>query len=524
MRHQKSFWPRGKCLGGSSVLNFMAYVRGDRKDFNQWENEEGASGWGWEGVKPFFIKSESLIDGPDYIDKASHGFDGPLTVSLPTDTILSRSFIEGAKQAGFVLGDYNNGDMCNKVSLFQQTIRNGSRCDTAKAFLRAASKRSNLTVVTKAQVARILMDGTQAKGVVAFDVDSKLAYNLWAKKEVVLSAGTIGSPHILMLSGIGPQAQLEKAGIECILDCPYVGQNMEDHIAVPLRFDAAATDIQAVNDKKAEGFPGGILQLFRWVFQGQGLLATPCYDATLFYKTKGFESSHPSWGPDMQIGMFATPANELIVSTNIGYEPNYLDGRLGPDEEGFLMVPCLLHLHTLGMIEVQSSDPFQAPKIVTNYFKDQRDIVAAADSMNKCLEIAKNMPGVAGEPILPADMLERHHGQTSDAFWEDFVRHYGMTLYHPTSTCSIGKVVSPTLLVHGIQNLVVADASVMPHVISGNTNAPSIMIGEKAAHMIAQRHGLTLADSNKEYQPSSKANLFLGAAAIALASYSISKL
>jgi choline dehydrogenase len=507
----KSFWPRGRVVGGSSVLNYMAAVRGAREDFDTWA-AQGAAGWSWAEVEPLFKKSEDMLSlgHPDaLVDAKSHGTGGPLGISIAQDpNPVAKAFVQGCTEVGFSQGDYNNGDMNLKASLMQQTIRQGQRDDTGRAFLTSQSPRPNLTVITYSQATRVLFAAAgapRAVGIEAVELDDAgkprgggkgTPFAVRARMEVVLCCGAIGSPHLLLLSGVGPREQLERAGVAVVLDAPKVGQDLEDHIANLIMFRPKQADIGAINQHKAEGLPHALLNLARWATTGSGILATPAYDATAFYKSAAFHRSHPGFGPDLQIGLFAAPGDPAVFQNNIRFtkEHDYLAEHYQPTSQGFMMVPTLLHLHSRGSVELKSSDPLQHPRIRSGFLSDPRDVRSCVEMYLKCFEIAKSptMAKIAGEPVFPQAMLDRHAGDyTSPAFLEDFARHYANTLYHPTSTCKIGAVVDERLNVLGISGLRVADAAVMPCVISGNTNLPSVMIGEKAAMMIKQDHKLS---------------------------------
>mmetsp|Transcript_86893 Transcript_86893/g.173819 ORF Transcript_86893/g.173819 Transcript_86893/m.173819 type:complete len:630 (-) Transcript_86893:63-1952(-) len=536
-------WPRGKCLGGSSVINYMAYVRGAKEDFDTWATLLGAKGWSWDEVLPYFLKSEDCLtpdraqDAP--LDLSAHATGGPLGVSVtsPRNPIAER-FVVGATQLGFERGDYNNGAMNNKAALFQQTIRNGARSDTNTAFLTSQTPKGNLTVVTFAHATRVLLsaDGKRAEGIEVADTASGGAgkgkgsgrFRLLATREVVVSCGAVGSPQLLLLSGIGPKAALEEVGVPCVVDNPHVGQHLEDHFTPFLRFTACqGKDIGSTNGHKAEGLPWSLLALFNWLLFGKGLHATSAYDATLFYTTSAFAASHPSYGPNAQIGVLCSPADALFFETNIGtadahnfHRPHYASAKA----EGFVMCPTVLHPHSRGAIELKSSDPFAAPRIEANFLTDPRDVATAVDLLRKCVELGetKAMRKITGAPVWPDDLLKKHEGKTSSAeFLADYAAHHGSTLYHPTSTCKMGAVVDAKLRVLGVPNLRVADASVMPSITSGNTNAPCIMIGEKCAALMKAKHGLNDAQRCEAPKPRSMLMPLVAAVAVAYAAFVI---
>ena len=499
-------WPRGKCLGGSSAINYMAYVRGSSKDFDLWETM-GAKGWGWKDVLPLFLKSEcneniqkalnieGLTLNPEF-----HGTKGPLSISSnPTPGPIPQAFVKGATEMGFRQADYNAGDMELTTSVFQQTIRGGRRADTATCFLFADDRQfANLTVVVNAQATSVIFDESKSRvlGVEFEDIKAKNGDRLqiFAEKEVILSCGAIGSPQLLLLSGIGPKNDLEKIGIDCVIDAPEVGKNLEDHLMGLLLCRPATKDIGATNEGRVTGFPWGILNLLKWMIFGNGLHATSAYDATMFYTTESQKASDPAFGPDAQIGIFCSPADEVVTQKNIGFLPEkdfFSEIYSQPDAQGALLIPTILHMHSKGTIELKSSDPFDKPKINPNYFEDQRDADRMVDILKKSFELTKTnaMKEIVSGVLLPEDMLSKHNGQCSDEFWEEYARNYCSTIYHPTSTCAIGKVVDPSLRVFEMNGLRVADASVFPTIVSGNTNAAAIMVGEKMAEIIATENG-----------------------------------
>lgn len=491
---KRSFWPRGRCLGGCSVLNYMAYVRGAKEDFDTWERM-GAKGWSYSDVLPYFLKSEdcrALNNDLAPIENEYHARGGPLTTSVKQPCELAQRFIRAATEIGFKHGDYNGRQMDGVVGLFAHTIRDGSRCDTATAFLQPASSRSNLTIMTNALAKRLLISESGDR-VIGVEV-GKYSKNgigksrrILAAREVVVSCGAVDSPKLLLLSGLGPREHLESVGIQCVKDMPEVGRNLEDHIATLVYFSTKG--LETINGRRA----GKLSALAEWALYGTGILSTSAYDATLFFKSPEWAREEPQCGPDLQIGIFCSPADAAVIENNFSFSVPFLKGNYELDSEGFYMVPTALHPHTTGTIELRSSNPADPPRILSNYLKDERDALALARACRKCVDIAR-APSLAkvipADPVVPADMAKAHNGIDNDEFWIDYVRHFGTTLYHPACSCAIGKVVDERLRVYGMQGLRVADASVMPQVISGNTNAPSIMIGEKAADLIKEDYAM----------------------------------
>jgi len=310
----------------------------------------------------------------------------------------------------------------------------------------------------------------------------------------VLSAGAVQSPRLLQLSGVGPAAQLEEVGVPCLHDMPEVGQNMQDHMLmfVPYRSRVPGADVGSLNTAKAEGFPGALHNLYRWQCHGDGVLATSTYDASCFYRS----GRHPekAW-PDVQIGMFCSAPSRELLEDNFRMDPSGLglsDADLRPDAQLGLMVATLLHPKSKGSVRLRSSDPAQPPLIDACYLSDVDgdDLATLREGMKGALAIGSQAPFAdLLEPVLPTvEGVE----PGSDAHYEELIRRFATTIYHPCGTCAIGKVVDAKLRVKGLEGLRVIDASVFPEIISGNTNAPAIMVGEKGARLIAADHGLAV--------------------------------
>ena len=524
--------PRGRMLGGSSGLNYMAYVRGHPGDFDAWA-AAGAEGWSYEEVLPYFRKAEGFVPSPElHPDLDVHGHDGPVGVSVRQPVLkASTQFVEAAGAAGLKQGDYNGRDRLDPqgvASLFQTTTRDGRRSSTFHAYLEPVMDRDNLTVVTGALVERVLLeaDGGAARATgVAYRTDDGGHDEVTAGTEVVLCAGAIGSPHLLLLSGVGARDELAAVGVDCVVDLPDVGRHLKDHLHVPLMFAAdgigeTMTDVAMSLGPDALRAPAGPLpadpaddvdlpeplaavkaeaerRIGEWFTTGRSLASSSLYDATAFFSTGlGDEHTH-----DAQIGFLAT-----------GYTPPIWEGvfRLPPDAffedpVAFLdptrgqvvVLPNPVQPHSEGSVTLASADPAVHPRIELNYFDDPHDVRVMVAVMRKALEIAKAWPGGGlGDPVIPPHLAQAHGHEAgvepSDELLEDLARHYALTVYHETSTCRIGDVVDPRLRVRGVDALRVADTSVMPNVVSGNTNAAAIMIGEKAAELIASDHGVRL--------------------------------
>lgn len=528
----KMMIPRGKMLGGSSGMNYMAYVRGHPGNYDAWA-AAGATGWAYKDVLPYFIKSEGLVQSDDIvIDPAIHGTDGPLGVSVRQPVLkAAQQFVQAAQATGMTRGDYNGRDRRAQggvTSLFQTTTRNGKRSSTFHAYLEPVLGRKNLTVVTHAQVERIVLEqgggSVRATGAVYRGKDGKPA-QVTAAREVLLCAGAIGSPHLLMLSGIGPKSELAKAGVDTVVDLPDVGRHLRDHLHVGLFFPADGVGEPMLEVAMALGpdalrQPAGPLpanpaddahlppelaglkaeaerRLMAWATTGRGIPSSSLYDAVAFFST-GLGDPHAD---DAEIGVLTCGYTPDIWGSTFRIPPEdyFPDPKmlLDPSHAFVVILPNPVQLRSEGSVTLADANPRSAPQIDLNYFHDPHDVKVMVAIMRRALAIAKAWPGKGlGELVVPPKLAKKHDHQPgrepSDALLEDLARHYALTVYHETSTCRIGEVVDPQLRVHGVAGLRVADASVMPNVTSGNTNATTIMIGEKAAEMIAADHGVHL--------------------------------
>jgi choline dehydrogenase-like flavoprotein len=528
--------PRGKMLGGSSGLNYMAYVRGHPGDFDSWA-EGGATGWSYADVLPYFRKSEGLAPCDEIvIDAPAHNSEGPLGVCVRSPVLSgAREFVEAAGAAGIPRGDYNGrdrGGAAGVASLVQTNTRKGKRSSTYRAFLEGeAERRPNLTIITGAQATRVLLEGPpgqiEAKGIEYRKANGEISV-AFASKEVILSAGAVGSPHLLLLSGIGPRGELKTAGVSCVVDSPHVGKHLKDHIQVPLFFAAPGVGVSMVevglsmgpaalrhpagplpaNPEDDEDMPAELQalkqeaerRLAEWQTTGCGLVASSLYEACAWFSTGlGDHHSH-----DAQIAFIPCGYTRELWHSCLNMDTDqYFDDtskRLAPDAEGMIVLANPVLPHSEGEIALESADPDKHPAIRMNYFSDAHDMKVMLAVMRRALEIVAHWPShrQIGPLMVPPLLAEKHgyrEGATlSDALLEDLALHFSITVYHLTSTCRIGSVVDPRLRVSGVGKLRVADASVMPDVVSGNTNAASIMIGEKAAEMVAADNGVKLAE------------------------------
>lgn len=449
-------WPRGRTLGGSSSINAMVYIRGQPDDFNGWR-QRGAEGWGWHDVLPYFIRAEDQARGANEL----HGSGGPLGVSDIRDTHpLSDAFIDAAVQWGLPRSDDFNGQSQEGIGYFQLTTRNTRRCSTAVGYLRPAEKRPNLVVLTSTLVTKILVANGRAVGVrVVPEGLGERDYRCEA--EVILSAGAIKSPHLMLLSGIGPADQLRAHGIPVLHDLPGVGHGLQDHLQLKMLYRVEGVEsLNEVRNNPLKMAREGL----RFAFLRRGPLASGPSMAG------GFARTNPAYDlPDMQFHF--NPVS--------GDRP----GHFHPFP-GCSPIVSQLRPESRGWLRLRSADPRDQPGMCANYLAEETDRRCLIDSMRICREIMAEpaMQRFEAKEIGPGPQAR------SDAELLAYARAQGYTQFHPISSCRMGTdglaVVDPKLKVHGLDGLRIADASIMPMMISGNTNATCIMIGEKAADLI----------------------------------------
>jgi choline dehydrogenase len=453
------FWPRGKVLGGSSSINGMVYIRGQHEDYDHWR-QLGNAGWSFQDVLPYFRRAE---DQQSFRD-AYHGSGGPLAVSDATyNHPICDAFVEAAVDAGYPRNPDFNGASQEGVGYQQTTTRNGRRCSTAVGYLHPARQRPNLTVLTEATTERVLFDGKQAVGV-AFQSHG-VSRVVRARREVILCGGAIGSPHVLLLSGVGPAEHLRDMGIDVVHDLAGVGQCLQDHYsaAVKLRCKEPITfnDVM-MNPLKKLGV--GI----RYFLYRDGPLTMAAGPVALFARTRPELAS-----PDVKISISPFSSDNPAAGLH--------------KFSGFTVIVYQLRPDSRGEIRLKTTDPLDAPAMIPNYLtdpNDQRTMVDGLRIIRRLLSDRRFERYIAREHLPGPDV-------NTDAELLNYARQYGGTVYHPTSTCRMGHdrlaVVDDQLRVHGMEGLRVVDASIMPIVASGNTNAPTIMIAEKAADMVRGR-------------------------------------
>ena len=454
---RRGYQPRGKVLGGSSSINAMCYVRGPREDYDRWA-AEGNAGWGFDDLLPYFKKSEHNERGAD----AHHGTGGPLNVmDLVQPNRFGPVFIEAAAQAGYPRNADFNGPVQEGVGRYQVTHKGGERCSVAKAYLTPNLGRKNLTVMTGAHTTRILMEGRRAVGVEVLIGGTR--QQLKATREVLLCAGALQSPQLLMLSGIGPGAALQRLGIAVAHDLAGVGANLHDHPDVVQVFDTPGlTELFGLS---LPGAVNAIRGIFEWRRARTGLLTTNFAEAGGFIKSAPGEPL-----PDLQL--------HFVVGKLIDH------GRKTVFGHGYSCHVCLLRPKSRGALTLASADPLAAPLIDPNF-------LAEPDDLARLLRGFKTMRRILQQPALAGYRgreLPASAGAQTDAQIEAFIRDHADTIYHPVGTCRMGSgsgdVVDAQLRVHGLQGLRVVDASIMPSIVGGNTNAPVIAIAEKAADLI----------------------------------------
>lgn len=455
-------WPRGKVLGGSSSLNGLLYVRGQPQDYDRWA-QMGNKGWAWDDVLPLFKRAENNERGADDY----HGDQGPLSVSnMRIQRPITDAWVAAAQAAGYKFNpDYNGADQ-EGVGFFQLTSRKGFRCSSAVAYLNPVKSRENLTILTNAQVDKLEFDGRQVTGVTYTDKSGR-AQTVKARKEVILCGGAINSPQLLMLSGIGDAQQLNEHGIEVLHDLPGVGKNMQDHLQARLVYKC---NEPTLNDEVRTLWGQARIGLKYMMFRA-GPMTMAASLATGFLKTHSALET-----PDIQFHVQPLSAEN--------------PGKGADPFSAFTMSVCQLRPESKGEIRLKSSNPRAYPAIIPNYLSTETDCRTIVEGVNIARRIARHAPlnTKISEEFRPNPDLDMEDYEAT----LDWARDNTASIYHPTGTCKMGSdkaaVVDASLKVHGIGGLRVADCSIMPEIVSGNTNAPAIMIGEKASDLVLADH------------------------------------
>jgi len=449
LRGRRIYLPRGKVLGGSSSMNAMIYIRGNRADYDEWA-ADGAEGWSYDELLPYFIKSEANERGASRF----HGADGPLSVQegRSQHPLIDR-IIEAFVQAGYPRNDDFNGASQFGAGRFQVTQNSGVRCSTAAAYLRPARGRANLDVITEATVARVVLERARAVGVEIHRFGKKST--LRAGREIILSAGAYNSPQILMLSGIGKHADLNAHGIDPHVDLP-VGEDLQDHPGIVLSYFTNSSTLWRAGTAED-------VRLFQQ--SGRGPLTSNVSEGGGFFRTD----------PSMKLP---------DIFFNAGPVMFYEEGLGQPFDDAYVFGPVVLKPTSRGTVKLRNARPDAKPRIFNNYLATEEDRRSMIRGVQLTMEVAQK-PALAsacrGPHLVPAS--------SGDVDVWSFIQRYAQTFYHPASTCGIGRVVDPQLRVFGVENLRVVDASVMPTVIRGNTNAPVIAIAERAADLIRGVNG-----------------------------------
>ena len=462
LNNRKLYWPRGKVLGGSSAINGMVYIRGHARDYDEWA-QLGCTGWSYDDVLPYFKKSETSNRG----ENDFHGDDGPLKVTMRTsDHELNDAFLAAGKELGYPITDDFNGAEQEGFGNYDQTISEGRRQTTYKAYLEGAINRSNLDIVTEAQVQRINLKDKQAQGVTVRIKRREVSFGLKPGGEIALCGGAINSPQVLQLSGIGHPDDLAAVGIAVQQELRGVGRNLQDHLDMTV----SAHLRHKISMIKYQRIDRALTELTKWVMKKPGVMSNTVVPVGSFLKTD------PSLErPDIQMHLILAMADQ----------PHGLEK---PHEHGFGIHVCQLRPRSRGRVYLGSADPNDAARIDPMYLTDPEDlrVLREATKLARDLFTTDALKGYILKEKAPFDGIPRDDDEALDKV----IRQEAETIYHPVGTCAMGprdnalSVVDPELKVIGIEGLRVIDASVIPRLIGGNTNAPTIMIAEKAADMM----------------------------------------
>lgn len=484
---ERSTWPRGKVLGGSSSINALAVVRGANLDYDRWANYTGDITWDYAHVLNYFKKMEDMRI-PELRESKFHGKDGPVTIEHQSSSPLSHKLVEAGQSLGYSpSNDYNDGFIEEGVFRLHSNRANGKRMSTSRAYLHPAMDRSNLHVAVNAHVQKVVIKDKKAVGVEVIKDGRK--HVIGATREVILSSGTVGSPQILLLSGIGPQKQLDDLKIPVVANLS-VGENLHDHVF----FDLAAS-IDEPLSWTVSAYTSWWSKLQYHLF-GTGILTVPFGFENTAFMCSNSETCEKHW-PDIQLHIqnmvyHSSASRGLNMGEDMIHELSYRDGW----PYGFTCMSSVPRPESRGSITLISADPFDYPKISANYLKDKYDMDILIKGVEGCKSIMSSKPMQAiGTKFLDTVPLKAcsHYEFDTRQYWGCAIKQRPLTIYHPVGTCKMGPQEDPTavvdskLRVHGISGLRVVDASIMPWITSGNTHIPTIMIAEKAAELILEK-------------------------------------
>lgn len=452
---RRGYQPRGRALGGSSAINAMLYIRGHQRDYDEWR-DLGNLGWGWDDVLPYFKRAEGNGRGEDEL----HGADGPLSVSdQRSPHAITDAFLEAARENQIPMNGDFNGSRQEGIGKYQVTQKNGERCSAAAAYIIPNLNRANLTVMTKTRASKVNFQDGRAVSVSTFGKGGNKTLN--ARREIILCGGSFNTPQLLMLSGVGPAEHLRSHGIEVVADRPEVGENLQDHIDYVTAYKSGLKDTFGLSFKGLAELTSAI---FEWRKHGTGKLTSPMAEAG------GFVRSSPDLDrPDLQYHFVVGALDDHLRKIHFGH--------------GFSCHVCVLRPKSRGRVQLNSAKPTDTPLIDMGFFSQRDDL----DLMTKGFRMMRQLlESPALEPWRKKELYTAN--LSTDAELEQIIRNRADTVYHPVGTCRMGSdeasVVDPELRVRGVKGLRVADGSIMPRIIGGNTNAPIIMIGEKCADML----------------------------------------
>lgn len=492
--NQQCNWPRGKVMGGSSVLNYMIYTRGSKADYDAWE-AMGNDGWGWDNVLPYFKKIENY-NIQNFNDRQYHNKGGNLNIEYaPFRTNKGKAWVKAAQEMGFRYGDHN-GAASTGVSFLQLSMKNGTRHSSSRAYLHPINGRNNLHVSKGSMVTRLIMDDTNAR-VIGVEIEKQnKKMKVLARKEVIVSAGAINTPQLLMLSGIGPRNHLEQMRIKVVKDLP-VGHNLMDHIAAGgVQFVVRQQNLSL----STEYILNHLDLVFKWMKTHKGPLSVPGGCEALVFMDLKDKFNTTAW-PDMELLFIGGGLNsDPLLRRNFGFDDQIYSDTYGPlgKSDAFMVFPMLMRPKSKGRVMLRSKNPKVHPSLIPNYFDYPEDLQKIVEGIKVAVEIARqpSMRKIGAKLYdVPIEDCLKYGPFGSDAYFACQAQMFTFTIYHQSGTCKMGRKEDPTtvvnsrLQVHGIDSLRVIDASIMPEIVSGHTNAPVYMIAEKGADMIKQDWG-----------------------------------